>query len=410
MISVLDKKHIVLGVTGSIACYKAVDLASKLTQAGALVDVILTEAAQQFVTPLAFQAVTGRAVYTDLWQTGTGGGLPTHIAHVGLAEWAQMLIIAPCTAHHLAKLAHGLADDMLSLTALAVHCPVLVAPAGDSTMLEHPAVVANLQTLSQRGVTIIEPENGRSASGLVGKSRLPEVPTLIGQMRTAFGQYGGTLRQKRIVVTAGGTHEAIDPVRYITNKSSGKQGYAVAQAALDAGANVTLITTPTGLPLPIGAEVIPVESAEEMLQAVLTQTETADALVMAAAVADYRPLTVADHKIKKTDAELKIELARTTDILYTVGQRRRETNFPRVLIGFAAETENLLDNAQSKLERKNADIILANDVSRPGAGFSGDTNIVTLLYRDGHREVLEMQSKAAVAERLMTRIREFLAP
>jgi phosphopantothenoylcysteine decarboxylase/phosphopantothenate--cysteine ligase len=229
-------------------------------------------------------------------------------------------------------------------------------------------------------------------------------------MRTAFGQYGGALRQKRIVVTAGGTHEAIDPVRYITNKSSGKQGYAVAQAALDAGANVTLITTPTGLPLPIGAEVIPVESAEEMLQAVLTQTETADALVMAAAVADYRPLTVADHKIKKTDAELKIELARTTDILYTVGQRRRETNFPRVLIGFAAETENLLDNAQSKLERKNADIILANDVSRPGAGFSGDTNIVTLLYRDGHREVLEMQSKAAVAERLMTRIREFLAP
>ncbi len=409
MIRILQNKHIVLGVTGSIACYKAIDLASKLTQAGALVDVILTQAAQQFVTPLAFQAVTGRAVYGDMWHADSGG-LPTHIAHIGLAESAHLLVIAPCTVQHIAKLAHGFADDLLSITALAARCPVLIAPAGDGAMLENAAVLENLQTLQKRGVIVIEPEEGRNASGLVGKGRLPETPTLIGVLRSQIGKQTGGLDGRRIVVTAGGTREAIDPVRYITNKSSGKQGYAVAQAALDAGADVTLITTPTGLTAPIGARIHEVESAAQMLDAVLQEVRDADALIMAAAVADYRPATVADQKIKKTDSDLRIELARTTDILFTVGQYRIETGFPRVLIGFAAETQNLLDNAQGKLERKNADLIVANDVSKPGAGFSGDTNIVTLLYWDGHREQLEQQSKTAVAEAIIERVAAFLQP
>jgi phosphopantothenoylcysteine decarboxylase / phosphopantothenate---cysteine ligase len=409
-IPILAGRHIVLGVTGSIACYKAIDLASKLTQAGALVDVILTASAQQFVTPLAFQAVTGRAAYTDLWNTENtaGGGLPTHIAHIGLVERADLFLIAPCTAHHVAKLAYGLADDLISITALAARCPVLIAPAGDGSMLDHPAVVENLHTLQRRGVVVIEPEAGRHASGLTGKGRLPETPTLLGLIRAALGKQSGSLAGKRVIVTAGGTREAIDPVRYITNKSSGKQGYAVAQAAIDAGAAVTLITTPAGLAAPVAAEVIEVESAAQLLDAVLDAVSDADALIMAAAVADYRPAVVAAQKIKKKDDELRLDLTRTTDILYTVGQRKAEIGFPRVLVGFAAETQDLLENAQGKLERKNADLIVANDVSKPGAGFSGDTNIVTLLYRDGRREALDQRSKAEVAAEIIARISALL--
>jgi phosphopantothenoylcysteine decarboxylase/phosphopantothenate--cysteine ligase len=406
-ISLLQNKRIVLGVTGSIACYKAIDLASKLTQAGAKVDVILTEAATQFVTPLAFQSVTGRPTYTDLWTTERSGGLPTHIAHIGLAESADMIAIIPCTAHHIGKLAQGLADDLISITVLAARCPVLIAPAGDGNMLDHPAVRENLTTLTRRGVLVIDPEPGRNASGLYGKGRLPETPTLLGEIRATFGRVNGILKGKRVVVTAGGTREPLDPVRFLTNKSTGKQGYAVAQAAIDAGAKVILISTladSTVLPTPIGATVITVESAAQMLEVVLAQSATADALVMAAAVADYRPETYSDQKIKKHDSALGLSLARTTDILYTVGQRRRETGFPRVLVGFAAETEDLLENAQGKLERKNADLIVANDVSLQGAGFAEDTNIVTLLHRGGARESLSKQSKALVAEAIILRV------
>ncbi len=407
-IRILTHKVIILGVTGSIACYKSIDLASKLTQAGALVDVILTGSAQKFVTPLSFQAVTGRPIYTDLWHTDDSGGLPTHIAHIGLAERAGLLVIAPATAHHLAKLAHGLADDMLSITALAVRCPVLIAPAGDGSMLEHPAVVANLNTLSARGVQIIEPETGRHASGLTGRGRLPETPALMGHIRQVFGKESGALRGRRVVVTAGGTREAIDPVRFVTNRSSGKQGYAVAQAALDAGAEVTLITTVADLPEPIGAAMIEVENAAQMLDAVQNHAEHADALIMAAAVADYRPATAADQKIKKTEAELTLNLTRTTDILQTIGTHRRETGYPRVLVGFAAETQDLLTNAQSKLERKNADFIVANDVSLPGAGFAGDTNIVTILSAEGTSLSLGQKSKTAVAEAIIDQIAALL--
>lgn len=403
-ITLLDGKRLILGVTGSIAAYKAADLASKLTQAGALVDVVMTEAAQKFVTPLTFRAVTGRPVYTDLWETDSSGGLPTHIAHVGLGEGADLMVIAPATAHHLAKMAHGLADDLLSVTVLNMRCPVVVAPAMDGDMYEHPATVENLRKLQDRGVIIIEPDEGRMASGLVGRGRLPEVPVLLGLIRQQVGREWGQLRDRRIVVTAGGTREAIDPVRFVTNRSSGKQGYAVAQAALDAGASVTLISTPTGITPPVGAQIIPVESAQEMLDAVLSSVENADALIMAAAVADFRPAQVAEQKIKKSDKDLKITLSRTIDILQTVGQHRRETGYPHVLIGFAAETQDLIKNAQSKLKRKNADYIIANDVSARGAGFQGDTNVVTILGADGSMVSLPQQTKTAVAEAIIQRV------
>lgn len=403
-ISILEYKRIILGVTGSIAAYKAADLASKLVQAGADVDVIVTEAAQRFVTALTFQAVTGRPVYSDLWATDSSGGLPTHIAHVGLAEGADLLIIAPATAHHIAKLANGMADDLLCVTTLGVKCPVIIAPAMDGSMYEHLATTENLRRLREWGVTIIEPEAGRMASGMVGRGRLPEVPTLIGLVRKALGYEWGPLRDRRIVVTAGGTREAIDPVRFISNRSSGKQGYAVAQAAIDAGASVTLITTPTGLTLPVGAEIVPVESAAEMLEATLEHSADADALIMAAAVGDFRPDTTAEQKIKRTGKTLRLTLTANEDILAAIGKRRAEISRPHVLVGFAAETKDLLRNARAKLERKNVDFIIANDVAAEGAGFNVDTNIVTILGADGSVVSLPQQTKVAVAEAIIQRV------
>lgn len=403
-ITILDGKRIILGVTGSIASYKAADLASKLVQSGVSVDVILTEGAERFVTPLTFQAVTGRPVYTDMWKTETGGGLPTHIAHIGLAEGADLLVIAPTTAHHIAKLANGLADDLLCLTVLSARCPVIIAPAMDGGMYEHPATVENLRRLQDRGVMVIEPEEGRFASGMSGHGRLPEVPTLLGLIRHQMGREWGTLRDRRIIVTAGGTREAIDPVRFITNRSSGKQGYAVAQAALDAGAAVTLITTATGLPLPVGAQIIPVESAQDMLDAVLSCIPEANALIMAAAVADFRSEAIAEQKIKKGSKTLPLRLTRTIDILFTVGQQREQSGYPHVLVGFAAETQDLIKNAKAKLKRKNADYIIANDVSAKGAGFQSDTNIVTILGADGSTVSLAQQTKTAVAEAIIQRV------
>lgn len=405
-ITLLNGKKIILGVTGSIASYKAVDLASKLTQVGAQVDVVMTASAQKFVRPLTFQAVTGRPVYTDMWQTDNVGGLPTHIAHVGLGEGADLLIIAPLTANSLAKLAHGLADDLLTVTALALRCPVAIAPAMDGGMYDHPVTQANLKTLGERGVVLIEPEEGRFASGLVGKGRLPETSTLIGQVRRVLGRTGSLVGQ-RLVVTAGGTREAIDPVRYITNHSSGKQGYAIAQAGLDAGADVILISTTQHLPIPIGAESIKVDSAEAMRDAVHDHLATADALVMAAAVADFKPATVAYQKIKKsTDAGtgMSLVLTRTPDILLSVKDYREQHHRPQVVGGFAAETQNLLENAQSKLQRKGLDFILANDLTAVGAGFQEDTNRVTLLTATGEQKSFELMTKAQVGEMIINEI------
>jgi len=399
-IRVLKNRHILLGVTGSIAVYKAVDLASKLTQAGAQVDVIMTEAAQRFVTPLSFQSVTGRPVYTDLWGTEQSGGLGTHIAHVGLGEGAALLAIVPATANTLAKIAGGLADDLLSVTALAARCPLLIAPAMDGGMYQHPATQANVATLVERGAVLVEPEVGRFASGLVGQGRLPETPTLLGHIRWALGR-DGVLAGRRVVVTAGGTREPLDPVRYISNYSSGKQGTAIAQAALDAGAQVTLITS-AALPTPIGAEVVAVESAMEMNDAVLERSAGADVLVMAAAVADYRPAQMAAHKMKKEDAEAPtLTLKPTPDILMNVkGMSHR----PKVVVGFAAESDDLLANAQSKLQRKALDLLVANDITASDAGFHVDTNRVVILDRSGSQESLDLMRKSDVAEVLIGRI------
>lgn len=407
-ITLLENKRILLGVTGSIAVYKAVDLASKLTQAGALVDVIMTEAAQRFVTPLTFQAVTGRPVYTSMWETeDISGGLPTHIAHVGLGEGADLFVIAPATAHTLAKLAHGLADDLLSVTALAARCPVLVAPAMDGGMYAHPATQANLQTLQDRGVIVVEPEEGRFASGLVGRGRLPETPTLLGLIRRALSR-AGPLAGRSVIVTAGGTREPLDPVRHLTNRSSGKQGHALAQAALDAGAReVILISAAREQPTPVGAARVPVNTAEEMLAAVQDHIEGADALLMAAAVADFRPATVAEHKIKKADdpqAALTLTLARTPDILLAVKDQRAQRGWPHVVVGFAAESEDLLANALAKLGKKGLDLIVVNDITAPDAGFEVDTNRVIILDARGGRQEIGLASKAKIAEAIIARV------
>ena len=403
-ITVLKDKRILLGVTGSIACYKAVDLASKLTQAGALVDVILTESAARFVTPLAFRSVTGRPVYADMWD------LDDHVRHVGLGESTDLMLIAPATANTLAKLAYGLADNLLTVTALAARCPVVVAPAMDGGMWDHPATAANVATLRERGVLLVGPDEGRMASGLSGLGRMVEPAELLGQVRLALSREG-ILRGRRVVVTTGPTREPVDPVRFISNRSSGKQGIAVAQAALDAGAEVTVIAGPICENPPYGARVIHAQTTQEMADAVMSCVDGADVLLMVAAVADYRPQTVADRKIKKTenaDWGLAIGLEKTLDILSAVKEQRDRTGFPRVVLGFAAETHNAFEYGREKLLRKGLDFIAVNDVTAQGAGFAVDTNRVVLLNAAGVVEEMPLQSKTAVAERLVHYVAEAL--
>ncbi len=402
-IALFDGKRIILGVCGSIACYKAVDLASKLTQAGAAVDVIMTEAAQRFVSPLAFQAVSGRPVYTDLWRSAADEGLPTHIAHVGLAEGADLLLIAPATANTLGKLAHGLADDLLTVTALAAKCPLAIAPAMDGAMYEHPALRANLEVLRVRDVHLIEPEIGRFASGLSGLGRLPETPILLGQVRRILGK-DGELAGRKLVVTAGGTREALDPVRFLSNRSSGKQGYAIAQAALDAGAEVVLISAAQRLVPPVGARLVSVDSAAAMKEAVLEHLVDSTALIMAAAVADYKPAAVSERKIKKADDDLTLPLERTADILMTVKQRRADTGYPMIVVGFAAESENLVENASDKLQRKGLDLLIANDITAKDAGFEVDSNRVLVLDIDGGLHKIDRRSKADIGAYIIERV------
>lgn len=402
--SILSGKHIILGVTGSIAAYKAVDLASKLTQAGAQVDVILTGAAEKFITPLTFQSVTGRRAYidSDLW------GNEAHVLHVGLGHQADVLVIAPCTANTIAKLAHGQADSLLTVTALASTAPLVIAPAMDGGMFDHPATQENLDTLRKRGADIIEPAEGHLASGLTGIGRLPETATLIGHLRLILGRRG-LLANKKVVLTAGGTQEPLDPVRVLTNRSSGKQGYALAQAALDAGAQVTLISTPTALTPPVGADVVHVETAKQMLEAVLKESDGCDALIMAAAVADFRPKNTAKDKIKKEGGVPQIELEATEDILKAVSASGLgRSGRPRVVVGFAAESQSLIENAVNKLQSKKLDLIAANDISAEDAGFAVETNRITLLFADGRKESLALMSKTEVAEIIIERIAALL--
>lgn len=396
-ITVLRDKRILLGVTGSIACYKSVELASKLTQAGAKIDVILTESAARFVTPLSFRSVTGRPVYTDMW------GLDDHVRHVGLGESADLMLIAPATANTIAKLASGMADNLLAVTALAARCPLLIAPAMDGGMWEHPATQTNVGTLQERGVVVIGPAEGRMASGLSGVGRMVEPMDLLGEIRLRLGM-SGPLSGRRVIVSTGPTREPVDPVRFISNRSSGKQGIAVAQAALDAGAQVTLVAGPTCEEPPYGARVIDVQTTQEMGDAILSCVDETDILMMVAAVADFRPNAVSDRKIKKNenaDWGLAIGLEKTLDILSAVKERRDVTGFPRVVLGFAAETHNAFEYGREKLLRKGLNFIAVNDVTADGAGFAVDTNRVVLLSSAGVVEEMPLQSKTAVAERLI---------
>jgi len=404
----LAQKNILLGVTGSIAAYKAADLASKLTQAGALVDVILTPAATKFVSPLTFQSVTGRPAFTEeaLW------GAQAHVLHVGLGHEADLFAIAPATANTVAKLAHGIADNLLVLAALSfgpgtANRPLLIAPAMDAGMLDHPATVENLETLRQRGAVIIGPEVGHLASGLEALGRMTEPNVLLGHIRYLLTRQG-PLQGCRVVVTAGGTQEAIDPVRVLTNRSSGKQGYALAQAALDAGAQVTLISTPVSLAAPQGVELIQVTSAAEMESDVLIACMQADVLLMAAAVADFKPARSASQKIKKASSVPVLELEPTADILSALSKQRLHSKNPKVVVGFAAETQDLLANAEAKLKSKHLDLIVANDVSSRSSGFSVDSNQVTLLYPDGRSIPLPLMTKSEVAEKVIAEVAKIL--
>ena len=392
----LADKHIVLGVTGSIACYKALDLASKLVQVGALVDTIMSYGATQFVTPLAFRSITHREVVTD----GFDPNSQFAIEHVALAQQANIVVIVPATAHCIAKLAAGLADDPLTTTVIATRAPLLVAPAMDAGMFEHAATQENLAKLRERGVVIAGPAEGRLASGLVGMGRLLETPQLMGYIAATLGK-DGHLAGRKIVVSAGGTQEPIDPVRVIANHSSGKMGYALAEAARDRGAEVVLVAAPTSLPDPPLVRVVRVRTAHQMCEEVLQEVAQADALLMAAAVADYRPATEATQKIKKSANELTILLTKTPDILdAAIG------NF--VKVGFSAESENLAANAQAKLQRKSLDLIVANDITDPQSSFGADTNRVTLIDRDLKVEELPLLTKYKVSQRILDRVRDLL--
>ena len=393
----LEQKRILLGVTGSIACYKAVELASKLTQAGAHVDVILTHGAAQFVTPLTFRGITHRSVVTDLFDPDSEEAME----HVAQATGADLLVVAPATAHSIAKLALGMADDALTATALATKAPLVLAPAMDADMYAHPAVRENVRKLRDRGVHVAGPATGRLASGQVGEGRLLEPEELLGHIRWVLGR-DGALARRHIVVSAGGTQEPIDPVRVVTNRSSGKMGYAVAEAARDRGAFVTLVAAPTGLPDPVGVAVQRTATYREMRDAVLVECGGADVLVMAAAVADFSPKAPADQKVKKGDTKIwRLEMERNPDFFAEVE--------PEVVrVAFAAETENLLANAKRKLTSYGAHLIVANDVTVEGSGFGTDTNQVTLLDAEGGQEELPLLSKYEVGHRILDRVVELL--
>ena len=394
----LTGRRVVLGVSGSVAAYKAAEVASRLVQAGAEVDVAMTPAATQFITPLTFRSLTAREPYVDLFSPHGDDGE----AHVELARRADLMVIAPATASTMARLAQGMAEDFVSLTALATQAPLLIAPAMDSQMWEHEATRGNRYTLEGRGVTLVGPVPGRLASGRIGGGRMAEPATIVDAVKQRLGRARGGLGAVRIVVTAGGTREALDPVRFLGNHSSGKMGYAIAEAARDRGADVALITT-AALPDPYGVRVIRVESALEMFAALETECASARVVVMAAAVADYRPAEVSEQKIKRAGSpELSIDLVENPDLIASISG-----NF--VKIAFAAETEDLLANAAAKLEKKGAQLIVANDITAPDAGFGTDTNRVTILDRDGGTEELPLLSKYEVAERLLDRLGPLLA-
>ncbi len=388
----LQGKTIVLGVTGGIACYKAAALASALVKQHAAVQVLMTENATKFVTPITFEQLTGRKALVDTFDRN----FQYNVAHVSIADSADFVLVAPATANVIAKLAHGLADDMLTTTVLACDCPKAIAPAMNTKMLANPVTQDNLAALRRYGWEVIEPASGRLACGAVGQGKLPEPERLLEACIHAAAREKD-LAGRRVLVTAGPTREPLDPVRYLTNRSSGRMGYAIAKAAACRGASVTLVSGPTALPEPAYMEFVPIETAQQMFDAVTARADDMDIIIKAAAVADYRPAEVADNKIKKKDGELSLPLTRTRDILGTLGASKRPG---QVLCGFSMETENMLENSRAKLKRKNLDMIAANNVKVAGAGFGVDTNVLTLITADGETE-LPLMSKDDAADRLL---------
>jgi len=387
----LEGKEIILGVTGSIAAYKAVEILRELSRRGAAVTVVMTESAQRFVTPLTFETLSRRPVLTDLFTLE----YDKQIGHVVSAGRADLLLVAPATANTIAKFAHGLADDFLSNIYLSSTCPAVLAPAMDLEMYAHPAVQGNLGTLKARGVSVVEPEYGELASGLIGSGRLAELSAILQAVEDLLHRQGD-LKGETVLVTAGPTQEPLDPVRYLSNRSSGKMGFAIAEAARDRGAHVMLVSGPTALPTPPGVTRTDVTAAEEMYHAVLDRLEETTILIMAAAVADYRPSSQAAQKIKKREA-MTVELVRNPDILAEAGRKKGS----RTLVGFAAETEELIQNAREKLAKKNLDLIVANDIR---VGFGGETNRVTILDRQGSVEELPELTKREAAHRILDRV------
>ena len=386
----LKGKKIVLGVTGGIAVYKAVDLVSRLRKQGCEVRVVMTEHAQQFVTPLTFKEISGNQVAVSMWSSNQ----EFNVEHIALANWADAFVVAPATANIIAKMAYGVADDLLSTTLLAAQAPIVVCPAMNTGMYENVATQENIAKLQGRGITVLPPAVGKLACGTSGAGRLPEPQEIVEFLNAFFAKREGDLRGLKVLVTAAGTREPIDPVRFVGNRSSGKMGYAVAQMAAERGAEVLLISGPSALSIPANVKAIKVETTNEMLEACLESYDKVDIVIKAAAVADYRPRDVAEQKIKKkTDDALTVVMDKNPDILKTLGAKKTH----QVLVGFAAETQNLLENARDKVVKKNLDMIVANDVTAAGAGFNADTNIVKFLFANGEVRSLEQMPKVDVA-------------
>jgi phosphopantothenoylcysteine decarboxylase / phosphopantothenate---cysteine ligase len=396
----LKGKRILLGVTGSIAAYKAVELLRELVKRGAEVQVVMTEAATKFVAPLTFETLSRQPVLLHMFSLSYG----SKIGHIEATQRADVFLVAPATAQTIARMALGLADDFLSCIFLASRCPVLVAPAMDSDMYQHAAVQQNLATLRGRGVRFVEPGHGELASGLVGPGRLAELQDIVAAVERVLAPTRD-LKGQIILVTAGPTREALDPIRYLSNRSSGKMGYAIAEAAANRGARVILVSGPTAQAVPQGVDMVHVETAQQMYETVLAKLSLATVVVKAAAVSDYRPKRVADRKIKKDETVPEVTLEPTPDILAEVGKRKGT----RIVVGFAAETDDLLANARKKLQRKRVDLMVANDVRQPGAGFDTETNVVKILDAEGGVEDLPLLSKHEVAERILDRVVKLLA-
>ncbi|MER2040909.1 bifunctional phosphopantothenoylcysteine decarboxylase/phosphopantothenate--cysteine ligase CoaBC [Desemzia incerta] len=394
----LKGKKIAVYITGGIAAYKAADLVRRLIKQGAEVRVAMTKAATEFITPYTLQILSKNEVFTNVFEDKD----PAEVSHIHLADWSELAVVAPATANVMAKMAHGIADDFVTTTLLATTAPVFIVPAMNTHMLENPATVRNWERLEQDGHFVMEPDTGFLAEGYEGRGRFPEPEAIVEAIQEYLIQQQTDLplRGKKVVVTAGGTKERIDPVRYITNDSSGKMGYQLAMAARDKGAKVVLISASTQLRHPFGMEVIAVESAQQMSDAVFAEFESADVVIMAAAVSDYTPETQATQKIKKKENQMVISLAKTQDILATMGQQKKH----QFLVGFAAETHDVAEYAMGKLEKKNADMIVANDVSKPHAGFNKETNEVTLFSKDTPPIELSVRSKRDIADSIIQEV------